>query len=483
MRYFVFLKKLKTMILDQLYTKCLAEATYYITSGKEAAIVDPLRETEPYLERLKNDGATLKYIFLTHFHADFVSGHVDLALKTGARIVLGPNATAAYEFHQAKDGEIFILGDLKIKALHTPGHTMESTCYLLFTEKGEQHAIFTGDTLFIGDVGRPDLAVKSDLTTADLAGYLYESLRNKIMPLDNHIIVYPAHGAGSACGKNMSSETYDTLGSQKKLNYALDSKLSKTEFVNMTTEGLAEPPQYFPLNVAMNKAVNSTIDSILGSGTTALSPLEFQNLASQEDVLILDVRTPNDYAKGSVKNAWFIGLDGTFAPWVGALIEDIHQKIILIAPGGREAEAVTRMARVGYDNTLGYLSGGMAAWEQAGFPVEKTGNISAQEFVDGIQLGEIKNPLDVRKTPEYDTKHIEDIALLPLDDIHKKLSSLQPQSTYHVHCAGGYRSMIFSSIAKSKGYLNMVNVEGGFGAIKKTNLKSLNLVSTSTIDL
>lgn len=469
------------MVLDQIYTKCLAEATYYLRSENEAAIVDPLRETEPYLKRLKADKATLKFIFLTHFHADFVSGHVDLAQKTGAQIILGPKAEADYKFYQAQDGEVFHLGNFSIKAIHTPGHTMESTCYVVTNENGVDHAIFTGDTLFIGDVGRPDLAVKSDLTTEDLAGHLFDSLRKKIMSLNDDLIVYPAHGAGSACGKNMSKETYDTLGNQKKLNYALNPTLSKEEFIKMTTEGLALPPQYFPKNVAMNKGVNPSIDQVLKKGTHALTPAEFNSLAQQEDVLVLDVRTPNEYAQGSVPNSWFIGLDGSFAPWVGSLIEDINQSLVIIAPEGREAEAVTRLARVGYDNTIGYLKGGMEAWKASGLPIQTTGNVTAQEFVDGLNNDSIKRPLDVRKCGEFDTSHIQGIERLQLDDIHEKLGNLEKDGTYHVHCAGGYRSMIFASIAKSRGYSNMVNVEGGYGAIKKTNLKNVKLVSTSTI--
>ena len=471
------------MVLEQLYTTCLAEATYYIKSNNEAAIVDPLRETSPYLDRLLHDGATLKYIFLTHFHADFVSGHVDLARQTGATIILGPNAEASYTFHKASDGEYFKLGDIQLKAIHTPGHTLESTCYLVFNEQGKQHAIFTGDTLFIGDVGRPDLAVKSDLTSRDLAAYLYDSLHDKIMPLEDEVIVYPAHGAGSACGKNMSSERFDTLGSQKKRNYALDTAISKEEFIEKTTAELSMPPHYFPLNVAMNKTVNPSIESILEKGTAALKPEEFKALAGEDDVLVLDVRSPQDYSKGSIPNAWFIGLDGQFAPWVGSLIEDINQKIILIAPEERETEAVTRLARVGYDNTIGYLKGGIEAWISAGYDVDTTENISPEDFVNGLVKQTIEHPLDVRKNAEYNTKHIKDIAHLPLDDIHKKLKSLQPQTKYYVHCAGGYRSMIFASIAKSKGYHHMVNVEGGFGAIKKVNDSNLKLVEASAIQL
>lgn len=459
------------MTVEQLYTKCLAEATYYIASNGEAAIIDPLRETAPYIERAEKDDVKIKYVFLTHFHADFVSGHVDLARKTGATIVFGPNANPNFEFHSGKDGEIFSIGDLSLQLLHTPGHTMESSCYLLKDAAGKDISIFTGDTLFIGDVGRPDLAVKSDLTKEDLAGHLYDSLRNKIMTLADDVIVYPAHGAGSACGKNMSKETFDTLGNQKKTNYALDTNLSREDFVNEVSSGLAVPPQYFPKNVAMNKGVNDQIDEILSKGTSALDPETFETLASQKDILVLDTRTPAEYVEGSIPGAWFIGINGGFAPWVGALIEDINQKIIFISPEGRESEVVTRLARVGYDNSLGYLEGGLSAWEKAGKQIDKTASISAEEFEKALANNEVSNPIDVRKIGEFETQHIEGITHKPLSTVHNHYQDFDPAEEYHIHCAGGYRSLIHASILKTYGIKNVVNIEGGFGAIKKTNIK------------
>ena len=458
------------MIVEQLYTKCLAEAAYYIESNGEVAIIDPLRETQPYIEKAAQNNAKIKYVFLTHFHADFVSGHVDLARQTGATIVFGPNATTAFDIHSGKDNEVFQLGDVTITLLHTPGHTMESSCYLLKNEKEEPTAVFTGDTLFIGDVGRPDLAVKSDLTTEDLAGHLYDSLRTKLMTLPDAVTVYPGHGAGSACGKNMSKETYDTLGNQKKVNYALQADLSKEDFVKELTTGLATPPQYFPKNVAMNKGVNTTIESILSKGTAALDAQLFAELRGQDDILVLDTRSVHDYVKGSIPGAWFIGIDGGFAPWVGALITNIEQKIIILAPEGREEEVVTRLARVGYDNSLGFLEGGIEAWKNAGYEVETTASISATEFESAINNNEVPHPLDVRKDGEYKAQHIEGITHLPLDTIHEHHGELDPSKKYHIHCAGGYRSLIYASIIKGYGVKDVVNIEGGFGAIKKTGI-------------
>ena len=459
------------MIVEQLYTKCLAEAAYYIMSDGEAVIIDPLRETAPYIERANKDNAQIKYVFLTHFHADFVSGHVDLAKKTGASIVFGPNANPNFEFYSAQDNEVFQIGKVSLKVIHTPGHTMESSCYLLLDENKNEQALFTGDTLFIGDVGRPDLAVKSNLTTEDLAAHLYDSLRNKIMPLPDHVTIYPAHGAGSACGKNMSKETYDTLGNQKKHNYALQEDLSKDEFIKEVTTGLTLPPQYFPKNVAMNKGVNQQIDDIISKGTAALTPNTFAELSNREDVLVLDTRTPQEYVKGSVPGAWFIGINGSFAPWVGALIENINQKIIFIAPEGREQEVVTRLARVGYDNALGYLEGGIAAWEQAGFSLDRTQSISASDFETALKTNQAPHAIDVRKEGEYQTQHIEGITHMPLRFVHSDKEKFNPESTYHIHCAGGYRSLIYASILKSYGITNVVNIEGGFNAIKKTSIQ------------
>ena len=469
------------MTVEQLYTKCLAEAAYYIESNGEAVIIDPLRETQPYIDRAKQDNATIKYVFLTHFHADFVSGHVDLAQKTGATIVFGPNATTEFDIHSGKDGEEFKVGDVTLTLLHTPGHTMESSCYLLKNINGEETAVFTGDTLFIGDVGRPDLAVKSDLTTEDLAGHLYDSLRTKLMVLPDNVTVYPAHGAGSACGKNMSKETFDTLGNQKKVNYALQADLSREDFIKELTTGLATPPQYFPKNVAMNKGVNAQIDAIISKGTAALDAKTFAELAEQEDILVMDARSPQDYVKGSIEGAWYFGITGGFAPWVGTLIEDLNQKIIFIAPEGREAEVVTRLARVGYDNSLGYLEGGMKAWKEAGYVIDFTESISAEDFEKEINEGKVENPLDVRKIGEYQAQHIEGITHLPLSTVHEHVKGMDANKRYHIHCAGGYRSLIHASILKSNGIKNVVNIEGGFGAIKKTEIKTTSYVCPSEL--
>lgn len=481
----VFLhKELATqMILEQHYTKCLAQGAYYIASAGEAVIIDPLREVQQYIDRAAQDKVTIKYVFLTHFHADFVSGHVDLADKTGATIVLGPNAETSYAFAKAKHRQVFQVGEVTFTLLHTPGHTMESSCYLLKDEEGKEKAIFTGDTLFIGDVGRPDLAAKSDLSTKDLAGHLYDSLHNEIMPLPDHIIVYPAHGAGSACGKSMSKETYDTLGNQKKTNYALASDLSKEDFIKELTTGIAPPPAYFPKNVWMNKGVNSSIDEIISRGNTAMNAKSFKALADDVDYLVLDVRSPQEYTAASIPGSWFIGLDGQFAPWVGALIEDIDQKIIFIAPQGREEETVTRLARVGYDNALGYLDGGIQAWLDAGFETQQTENVTAQEFVDGLANGAVVNPIDARKPGEYHSAHIDGVPLHTLDQIHSEISNLNHNKRYHVYCGGGYRSVIFASIAAANGIKNVVNVEGGFGAIKKTNLGTQKIVESSSCSI
>lgn len=461
------------MIVEQLYTKCLAQGTYFVESNGECAIIDPLREVQPYLDLARENNTSIKYIFLTHFHADFVSGQVDLAKATGATIVFGPNASPAYEHHSAKDGEVFSLGNLTIEVLHTPGHTMESSCYLLRTPQGKQEALFTGDTLFIGDVGRPDLAAKSKLTTQDLAGYLYDSLHTKIAPLDNDIIIYPAHGAGSACGKNMSSETSDTLGNQKATNYAF--KLKRPDFIKELVQGLAMPPSYFPENVAMNKRENLDFDCIIERGTRALSVAKFEELSKQEDILVLDTRSNSAFAKASLPQAIFVGLHGQFAPWVGAVVPDINQRIIFLAEAGKEAEVVTRLARVGYDHSLGYLQGGIEAWERAGKETVSLQEVSAQDFINGIANGSITNPIDVRKDAEYNTSHIEDIRHCALDQVHKNIKTLSPLETYHIHCAGGYRSLIYASIARKYGVQKVVNVQGGYGGIKKAELRTIKL--------
>jgi glyoxylase-like metal-dependent hydrolase (beta-lactamase superfamily II)/rhodanese-related sulfurtransferase len=469
------------MKVEQLFTSCLAEMAYYIESNGEAAIIDPLRETEPYIEMAKTDGAKIKYVFLTHFHADFVSGQVDLAKKTGATIVFGPNANPNYDIHKGIDGEEFKIGKISLKLLHTPGHTMESSSYLLIDEKGNKPYVFTGDCLFIGDVGRPDLAVKSDMTEADLAGHLFDSLRNKIMTLPDDIIVYPNHGAGSACGKNMSSETFDTLGNQKKTNYALRPDMTKEEFIKEVTTGLKPPPQYFPNNVRMNKGINMSIDEILHRGTTPIDAATFKEMSDREDILVIDTRSKDEFAEeGTVPGAWYIGVDGNFAPWVGSLITNINQKIIFIAEGGREHEVVTRFSRVGYDNTLGFLRGGIHAWLAAGFEVDKIGSISATQFANKLKEGNMV-ALDVRKESEYLSEHVVGVENFPLDFIHSNFAEIKPNKEYVLHCASGYRSLIAASIFMANGVKKVTDVRGGFKDIKDTGVKLTDYVCPTTL--
>jgi len=465
------------MKVEQLFTSCLAEMAYYIESNGEAAIIDPLRETEPYIEMAKADGAKIKYVFLTHFHADFVSGQVDLAKKTGATIVFGPNANPNYDIHKGTDGEEFKIGKGILKLLHTPGHTMESSSYILIDEKGNKPYVFTGDCLFIGDVGRPDLAVKSDVTEADLAGHLFDSLRNKIMTLPDDIVVYPNHGAGSACGKNMSSETFDTLGNQKKTNYALRADMTKEEFIKEVTTGLKPAPQYFPNNVRMNKEINTSIDEILHRGTTPIDAATFKEMSERDDILVIDTRSKDEYAEeGSVPGAWYIGVDGNFAPWVGSLITNIKQKIIFIAEGGREHEVVTRFSRVGYDNTLGFLRGGIHAWLAAGFKVDKISSISAMQFAKKLKEGNIV-ALDVRKESEYLSEHVVGVENFPLDFIHSNFAEIKPDKEY----ASGYRSLIAASIFQANGVKNVTDVRGGFNDIKDTGVKLTDYVCPTTL--
>ena len=468
------------MKIEQLYTGCLAQGAYYIESDGEVAIIDPLREIQQYIDKAKVDNAKIKYILETHFHADFVSGHVDLAKKTGATIVFGPGASTEYNIHSAKDGEELKLGKVTIKVLHTPGHTLESATYLLKDENGKDHAIFSGDTLFLGDVGRPDLAIKSDLTKEDLAGMLFDSLRTKIMPLADDVIVYPAHGAGSACGKNLSKETVGVLGEQKKTNYALRADMTKAEFVKEVLDGIAPPPQYFAKNALLNKMGYDDFDTVLKTGDIALNPEEFEAIANQESALVLDVRSQADFIKGHIPNSIFIGLNGGFAPWVGALIKDIKQPTILVVPEGKSAEAVTRLSRVGYDNTLGYLNGGLEAWQEAGKDIDTLESISAEEFANRAK-SETLNILDVRKDGEYQASHLEDVQHLSLDVINEKMKDLSKDKTYYVHCAGGYRSVIAESILKARGFNNLIDVEGGFAAIKNTDLKTTDFVCPSTL--
>ncbi len=472
------------MKVEQLFTGCLAEMAYYIESNGEVAIIDPLRETAPYIEMAKADNAKIKYIFLTHFHADFVSGQYDLAQKTGAKIIFGPSATAEYDIYVGTDGELFPLGDINLKLLHTPGHTMESLSLVLIDEKGNTPYLFSGDALFIGDVGRPDLAVKSgSITEADLAGFLFDSLRNKIMTLPDDIIVYPNHGAGSACGKNMSSETFDTLGNQKKTNYALRADMTKEEFITEVITGLKTPPQYFPNNARMNKSINTSIDSILEKGMTALDAATFKEMSEQKDVLVIDTRSKEAYTEeGTVPGAWFIGIDGSFAPWVGALVTNIQQKIIFIADNdSRVQEVVTRFSRVGYDNTVGYLKGGMDAWKAAGNAVDKISSMSAQEFTTALAAGKMEKPIDVRKESEYLSEHVKGVENFPLDDINANFAQIDVNKAYFVHCASGYRSLIAASIFKANGVVNVTDVRGGFKDLKETNAPLTEYVCPTTL--
>ncbi|MFN8344309.1 MAG: MBL fold metallo-hydrolase [Spirosomataceae bacterium] len=456
------------MKIEQIYTGCLAEAAYYIESEGEAAIIDPLRDTKPYMDRADKAGANIKYVLETHFHADFVSGHLDLSAKTGATIVFGPSAKPAYAAYVAQDGEELPLGKIKIKVIHTPGHTMESTCFLLIDETGKETAIFTGDTLFIGDVGRPDLAqhVISDLTEEKLAGHLYESLRNKIIPLPNDLIVYPGHGAGSACGKKMSKETTDTLGNQKLFNYALNLNLTKEQFIKEILTGLVPPPGYFPQNVLLNIKGYESLDEVMQRGSQALSPEAFEAAANETEALVLDVRTAQTFAQGFIPNAINIGIEGQFASWVGTLIPDVKQPILLVTEAGKEDEAITRLARVGYDNCIGYLQGGMKAWKEAGKEVDTVISISAEVFSDRLAENPELAVFDVRKKSEYDSEHVIGVENLPLDFLNDNMAQINPDKTYYIHCAGGYRSMVAVSILKARGFENLIDVAGGFAAIK-----------------
>jgi len=466
------------MKVEQIYTGCLAQGAYYITSNGEAAIIDPLRETEPYMERLAKDGVKLKYIFETHFHADFVSGHVDLSKKTGAAIIYGPNAVCEFEAISAKDNETFKVGDVTIKVLHTPGHTMESTTYLLIDENGKDYCIFSGDTLFLGDVGRPDLAQKAaNMTMEGLAGFLYESLMNKIMPLADDVIVYPAHGAGSACGKNMMKETVDTLGNQKKMNYALNQP-NKEAFITAVLDGLTPPPGYFGMNVAMNKKGYDSFESVLNNGMRALEASAFEAAAEETSALILDTRPAGEFAKAYVPQSINIGINGDFAPWVGAMIADVKTPILLITTPGKEEEAVTRLARVGFDNQIGHLKGGMEAWILAGKEIDKVNRISAAQFANEVKIGESKL-IDVRKETEYAAEHVDEAYSKPLAYINDWIKDINPSEHFYMHCQGGYRSMIAASILQARGYRNFTEVDGGFAAISKTDLPKTDFVCQS----
>lgn len=457
------------MIVEQIYTGCLAQGAYYIQSENEVAIIDPLREVKPYIEKAAAAGAQIKYVFETHFHADFVSGHIDLSKNTGAPIIFGPGANPDFEAHIANDNEEFKLGRITIKVLHTPGHTMESACYLLLDENGQQRALFSGDTLFIGDVGRPDLAQKAvHLSQEELAGVLFDSLHEKIMPLNDDVIIYPAHGAGSACGKNMSRETTDTLGNQKKYNYALRSGMTRDEFIAEVTAGLLPPPAYFPMNVKLNREGYESIEDVLSQGSRPLSPEAFETAANETGAVIIDTRDPEVFAAEFIPNSVNIGIDGSFAPWVGALITDIKQPILVVAEPGREEEIVTRLARVGYDHAIGYLEGGIRAWKKSGKETDHIQSISADELA--VLANETNISLvDVRKPNEYETGHIAGAENIPLDYINDNMGQMAKNKTYYVHCAGGYRSMVFSSIMKARGYEHLVNIKGGFTALAACN--------------
>jgi glyoxylase-like metal-dependent hydrolase (beta-lactamase superfamily II)/rhodanese-related sulfurtransferase len=468
------------MKIEQIYTGCIAQAAYYLESNGEAAIFDPLREVQPYLEKAAKDNAKIKYIFETHFHADFVSGHLDLAKKSGGKIVYGPTAEPEFEAIIAEDNQEFKVGRYTIKAIHTPGHTLESTCYLLTDENGKQHGIITGDTLFIGDVGRPDLAqaLTEELTQEKLASYLYESLRNKIMPLNDDLIVYPSHGAGSACGKNMSKETTDTLGNQKTTNYALRADMTKEEFTKELLDGLVLPPAYFPQNVLLNIKGYESLDTIIKNSKVALSPKEFETVANQGDVIVLDVRHENDFVKAHIPNAIFIGIQGNFAPWVGSLLRDVNQKLLLVIPEGKEEETITRLSRVGFDHVLGYLNGGIEAWTNAGFETDSIKSITPEEFSNQLSLDSIV--VDARKPAEYEAEHVENALNIPLDTVNEKFESVPNERDFFLHCAGGYRSVIMASILKSRGIHNLINVEKGMNGIKQTQVKCTQFVCPST---
>jgi hydroxyacylglutathione hydrolase len=469
------------MVVEQLYTGCLAEAAYYIESNGEVAIIDPLRETTPYVVKAADNHAKIKYIFLTHFHADFVSGHVDLAKKTGATIVYGPSAKAEYDFHEGVDEEEFNIGNIKLTLMHTPGHTMESSSYVLTDKEGVQKYIFTGDALFIGDVGRPDLAVKSDVTQQDLAGHLFDSLRNKIMKLPDDIIVYPNHGAGSACGKNMSEETFDTLGHQKEVNYALRANMTKEEFVNEVLTGLVQPPQYFPKAVMMNKGINTTYANILAKGMVAHEPAKFEALVKDKKALVLDTRHEQVFKDAFLPGSFNFNIDDNFAPWVGTLIENNESPILIVADDGREEEVVTRLARVGYDNTIGYLKGGVEAWAASGRPTDSIVSISPEELKMKM-IGNI-NIVDVRKKSEYFSERLDTdmVENKPLDNINVNLAEYDKNKEYYIHCVGGYRSMIASSILKANGIDKVIDVNGGFGAMKEAGLPTTEYVCPTTM--
>jgi glyoxylase-like metal-dependent hydrolase (beta-lactamase superfamily II)/rhodanese-related sulfurtransferase len=471
------------MKVEQIYTGCIAHAAYYLENNGEAAIFDPLREVQPYIDRAKKDNAKIKYVFETHFHADFVSGHLDLMKRAGSEIVFGPTAKPNYKATIAEDNQVFKVGNYSVKVIHTPGHTMESTTYLLIDENGKEHGIISGDTLFIGDVGRPDLAqhVIADLTEEKLAGYLFDSLRNRIMPLSDDLIVYPNHGAGSACGKNMSKETTDTLGHQKQVNYALNPKLTKEQFIKEILTGLVAPPGYFPQNVLLNIKGYESIDNVMERGTRALSVIEFELAANETNALIIDTRKAQDFNKGFIPNSINISIDGSFATWVGTLVPSVKQELLIVADLGREEEVITRLARVGYDQSLGFLKGGIDSWKDAKHDIDSINSISAEELAHVKEKG-LTHILDVRKMSEYTSEHIINSINAPLDTINDSMILINKEETYYVHCASGYRSMIFISILQARGYRNLIDIAGGFNAIKETGkFKLTDYVCPSTL--
>ncbi len=454
------------MLVQQLYTGCISEAAYYMESNGEAAIVDPLRDIDAYLQLAKERNTRIKYIFETHFHADFVSGHIDLAKATGATIVYGPNTETNFKVHVAKDGEVFSIGNISIQALHTPGHTLESTCYLLKDEQDIDYCVFTGDTLFVGDVGRPDLAQKGeDITMQDLAGMMYESLQIKIIPLADDVIVYPAHGPGSACGKNLGPETFSTIGKEKETNYALKAT-SKEAFITSVTDGLAAPPQYFPINALINKEGYESLDNILNQG---LKPLSIDTIkkAIKENVLIIDTRRADIFTQGFIPSSIFIGLEGRFAEWAGSLLP-FDQTMILVTDPGKEKETIVRLARVGFNKVIGYFDGGFEAWKTAGEPIDMIIDVEADEMAMDLPFDPNIVVLDVRRTTEYANGHVKDAVNMPLDEMIDPaiMSNLEEEQNIYVHCAGGYRSVIASSILKKQGIHNLRNVLGGWNKIK-----------------
>ncbi|KGL59909.1 MULTISPECIES: rhodanese-like domain-containing protein [unclassified Polaribacter] len=467
------------MIIEQIYTGCLAQGAYYIESKGEVAIIDPLREVQDYVDKAAINNAKIKYIFETHFHADFVSGHVTLAEKTGAAIVFGPSAKTNFEAIIAKDDQVFKVGDITITVLHTPGHTMESSCFLLKDKYGKDHALFSGDTLFLGDVGRPDLAQKGELTEKDLAGFLFDSLRNKVMPLADEVIVYPAHGAGSACGKNLSKETIGTIGNQKETNYALRANMTKEEFVKEVTDGLLPPPAYFPLNVKLNKEGYKNIDDIIKTSAKPLSVKDFELIANETDAIILDVRHQSEFIKGFIPQSIFIGIDGGFAPWVGALIKDIQQPILLVTPQGKEADTIIRLSRVGFDNVLGYLDGSFASWQKSEKEIDTLSSVSVEVLEQKINENALV--FDVRKPGEFASEHIKIAESTPLDFLNKHISEFPKKEEFYVHCAGGYRSVIAASILKARGFHNVIDVAGGYAAVRNTTIERTAAVCPSTL--